>query len=187
MDEININLNELKVSLSYEDDRKLEEKAAEDSDSIKLEANDQPVENDKFYASNNSGEEDDDEMMAMSDDFLESDDNDDYVDSEEDSSDDEELLQVALAIDSSQLSCDGTNSSNNLPINGHDYLRQVQIEREKYPAVSYAKPPPPRLDKQCPPSPWVEMLLSKSNRDGKSSSSSTTTTTPPPSDLKQST
>lgn len=164
MDELNINLTDLKVSLTSEDVHQPEEGTTKDeSTNFQIEPfDDQSLANKspQHLDHPNSDEEDNyDELMGTTEDCLDS------SDDEEESSDDEELLQVAFMIDSSQLS--GENSTNTLPINGHDYLRQVQIEREKYPAVSYSKPPPPRIDKQCPPSPWVELLLSKSNRDRK--------------------
>lgn len=123
MDETNINLSELKVDLpdNY-DDVVCEQRSTE----IEVEALD-----------DESVEDDDSEYLEA-------------VSSNEENNaddDDEVLLQVALIIDSIQLSKD----TGRLPLNGHDYLRQVQLGRQKYPAVSYSKPPPT-------PSPWAELL-----------------------------
>lgn len=58
----------------------------------------------------------------------------DYNDDDESSSD--ELGQIALAFDPDQL------SEGDGPLqNGHDYLRNVQVEREKYPLLLYSQPP----------------------------------------------
>lgn len=167
MDETNINLSELKVDLPDNCDDTPEEKRCSAETSVEA-LDDQSMEDDdsEYLEAVSSGEEnvdddDDDDMIEMLEDCVEGEDD------EEESSDDEELLQVALMIDSSQVSKD----TDRLPINGHDYLRQVQLERQKYPAVSYAKPPPPKSRQDCPPSPWVELLLSKSNRGGQTKNS----------------
>lgn len=155
MDDSNIDLTDLKVSLSNEDSScspKEETPRENSNDTQPDEAGDLSM-GDEYCDPGTCSEEE----AEMSEDTSESN------DAEDESSDDEDLLQTAFMIDPSQLS--SGNSASNLPINGHDYLRHVQIEREKYPAISYAKPPPPRLDKKCPPAPWVEMLLSKSNRE----------------------
>lgn len=157
MGDSNIDLTALKVSLLNEDSSSPEEETPKEisNDTQHDETGDLSIGNEYCDYVTCSEEEDNDEIEEMSEDTSSD-------DAEEASSDDEELLQTAFMIDPGQLS--SGNSTSKLPINGHDYLRQVQIEREQYPVISYAKPPPPRLDEKCPPSPWVEMLLSKGNR-----------------------
>lgn len=68
------------------------------------------------------------------------DDEDEYdeeEDGEEEDEEEEETGRVALALDLSQLS-----GGDGPPQNGHDYLHLVRSERQKYPAVTYAQPPP---------------------------------------------
>jgi hypothetical protein len=58
-------------------------------------------------------------------------------DDDDDSDTDGEMGVRALAFDPNQLS-----DSKGLPVNGHDYLKMVQEEREKLPAIVSVPPPP---------------------------------------------